>query len=577
MKSMKRSFALSMAMLLWIGCLAAPASVQGADSDIVVLYTNDVHCSIDENIGYAGLAAYKAELESAGHAVTLVDVGDAIQGGTIGTLSEGAYIIDIMNAVGYDLAIPGNHEFDYGMDQFLALTEQATFPYLSANFIDLRTGDPVLSGYQILSYGDVDIAYVGISTPETFTKSTPTYFQDENGNYIYGFCEGNNGQDLYDAVQSNVDAALAEGADYVVALGHLGTDGQSSPWMSTELIANTAGIDVFLDGHSHSTIPSQEVANKDGETVLLSSTGTGLASIGKLTISEDGLTTELISDYTEKDPATEAFINDIKSQYEELVNTVVATSNVALTILDPVTGERIVRHAETNLGDLCADAYRIVLGADIAFVNGGGIRASIEAGDITYGDIISVHPFGNMACVIEATGQQILEALELGASAYPGESGGFLQVSGMTYQIDPTVPSPVILDDHSMFAGLEGENRVKNVMIGGEPLDLEKTYTLASHNYMLKSAGDGYSMFQGCTILQDEVLIDNQVLINYIVDELNGIVGDSYSNPYGEGRITIYDGSSVPDTGDASPILWIGVLAAGVCSILMFRKKSEES
>lgn len=575
MKTKKRLFALLLAMMLCIGCLQVTAFAAEPDSDIVVLYTNDVHCGIDKNIGYAGLAAYKSEMEAAGNYVTLVDVGDAIQGDTIGTLSKGSYIIDIMNAVGYDIAIPGNHEFDYGMDQFFALTEQADFPYLATNFVDLRTGEAVFYDYAIIPYGDVNVAYIGIATPESFTKSTPTYFQDENGNYIYGFCEGNNGQDLYDAVQASVDAAKADGADYVVALGHLGVDEQSSPWMSTDVIANTTGIDVFLDGHSHSTIPSQEVANKNGETVLLSSTGTKLEAIGKLTISQDGISTELITNYEEKDPVIEAFVNDIKSQYEELVNTVVATTNVTLTTEDPVTGKRIVRHAETNLGDLCADAYRIVLGADIAFVNGGGVRANIEEGDITYGDIISVHPFGNMACVIEATGQQILEALELGASAYPGESGGFLQVSGMSYQIDPTVPSPVILDDHSMFVGLEGENRVKNVMIGGEPLDLTKTYTLASHNYMLKNAGDGYSMFQGCNLLQDEVLIDNQVLINYIVDELNGVVGEQYANPYGEGRITIYAGSDTPDTGDSFPVLWVAVLAAGAAGIVIFRKKAN--
>ena len=206
----------------------------------------------------------------------------------------------------------------------------------------------------------------------------------------------------------------------------------------------------------------------------------------------------------------------------------------------------MVRNQETNLGDLCADAYRTLLGADIAFVNGGGIRVDMPKGDISYGDIISVHPFGNMACLIEATGQQILDALELGSSAAgvgegAGESGGFLQVSGLTYEVDTTIPSAVVKDDKGLFVKVDGEYRVKNVKVGNEPLDLTKTYTLASHNYMLKSGGDGYTMFLENKILKDEVMVDNEVLIHYIVESLGGNVkaGSIYANPYGEGRIRV--------------------------------------
>lgn len=535
-------------MLLLAGCgSAAPAETPaptpaeetaylGLDNDIVILYTNDVHCGVDDNLGYTGLATVKNALEAQGKHVVLVDNGDAVQGDTIGTLSNGEYIIDIMNEIGYDVATPGNHEFDYGMDQFLALTEQANFPYVSANFVD-SDGNTVLDPYVIKDVAGVKIAFVGISTPKTITTSTPKYFQDDNGNYIYSFQQDETGEKLYAAVQSAVDAARAEGAQFVIALAHLGIEEDCSPWTSSEVIVNTTGIDAVLDGHSHSMIQGEKVKNKDGAEVLLSSTETKLAYIGCLTIKDDGsMSTTLISDNGMKE-----FIGGIQEEFEELVNTVVASTDVDLIIKDPASGERIVRVSETNLGDLCADAYRAMSGADVAIVNGGGVRADIPAGDITYGQIIAVHPFGNEMCVVECTGQEILDALELGCSKLPAESGGFLQVSGMTYTVDLNVESTVKLDENGMFVSVEGERRVKDVTIGGEPLDPEKTYTLASHNYKLKDCGDGYSMFADNVFLQDSVMIDNQVLINYIVDVLGGTVGEEYADPYGQGRITIIE------------------------------------
>ena len=535
-------------MLLLAGCgSAAPAETPaptpaeetaylGLDNDIVILYTNDVHCGVDDNLGYTGLATVKNALEAQGKHVVLVDNGDAVQGDTIGTLSNGEYIIDIMNEIGYDVATPGNHEFDYGMDQFFALTEQANFPYVSANFVD-NDGNTVLDPYVIKDVAGVKIAFVGISTPKTITTSTPKYFQDDNGNYIYGFMQDETGEKLYAAVQSAVDAARAEGAQIVIAMAHLGIEEDCSPWTSSEVIVNTTGIDAVLDGHSHSQIECEKVKNKDGQEVILTSTETKLAYIGCLTIKDDGsMTSTLISDNGMKD-----FVGGIQEEFEELVNTVVASTAVDLVIKDPASGERIVRVTETNLGDLCADAYRAMSGADVAIVNGGGVRADIPAGDITYGQIIAVHPFGNEMCVVECTGQEILDALELGCSKLPAESGGFLHVSGMTYTIDLNVESSVKLDENGMFVSVEGERRVKDVTIGGEPLDPEKTYTLASHNYKLKDCGDGYSMFADNVFLQDSVMIDNQVLINYIVDVLGGTVGEEYADPYGQGRITIIE------------------------------------
>lgn len=548
------SLVLAAAMLC---ALALPASAaEETDEGIVVLYTNDIHCTSDDGMSYASIAGYKAQMEQTYGAdnVTLVDNGDAIQGGVLGSMSNGSWIVDIMNQVGYDLAIPGNHEFDFKMDTFLDIVKnQAQYTYLSCNFVDAQ-GNPVLDAYKMITYGDVDVAYVGISTPETLTKSAPAYFQNEKGEYIYGFCQGNDGKDLYKQVQATVDAARKAGADYVVAMAHLGEDAQSSPWMSTEVIANTTGIDVMLDGHSHTVEPSKTVKNADGKDVLLSQTGTKAESVGKLVIAPDGtMTTELVA-LADVDTTSQAytdaktFIEGIQNEYKAKADEVVATSAVDLTINDPVTGQRAVRSAETNLGDLCADAYRTLLEADVAFVNGGGVRDNIAAGDITYGDIIAVHPFGNLACLVEVSGQQILDALELGSmQAGVSESGGFLQVSGLKYTIDTSIPSTVELDDAGNFVKVAGDRRVKDVQIldsetgAYTAIDPKATYTLASHNYMLKDGGDGYAMFGAANvkILKDEVMVDNEVLINYIKDELGGVVGEQYANPRGAGRIKV--------------------------------------
>ena len=518
--------------------------------DIVILFTNDVHCGIEEGWGYAGVAAYKKEMAETAD-VILVDTGDHIQGGTIGTLTTGSAIIEIMNQAGYDVAVPGNHEFDYGMDRFWELVDMANYPYVSANFN--KNGAPCLDQYEMFVLGEKNVAIVGLSTPETLTKSTPTYFQDENGNWIYDFCQETGSNDkLVKAAQDAIDAAREAGADYVIVVGHMGIDEVSEPYTSRSLVKKLSGLDAFIDGHSHSTIEAEEVEDKDGNTVLLGQTGTKLANIGKLTIAGDGtLTMELIpaSEKTEDDAETKALIDQLNEEFEELLAQVVAHTDYDLVTHDPEAGNRIVRSQETNLGDLCADAYRVMLGADIAFVNGGGVRAEIPEGDITYEQIINVHPFGNEACLVEVTGQQILDALEWGAQACTGELGGFLQVSGISFTIDTTIPTSVTKDEAGMFTGVAGERRVKDVMVGDEPIDPEATYKLASHNYMLKNQGDGFAMFgtDNVTMILDCVMVDNQVLMNYLINELGGEVPADYADPYGQGRITILTAEDVAD------------------------------
>ncbi len=597
---------------LWLALLMVLSLTTGisfsslaADRDIVVLYTNDVHCGVDENIGYAGLALYKKEMQSQTPYVTLVDAGDAIQGAPIGTLSDGGYLIDIMNKVGYDFAVPGNHEYDYGMPRFLELAGKLSCGYYSSNFMDLRTGSTVFAPYKMFTYGDTKVAFVGATTPESFTKSTPAYFQDGNGNYIYGFCEDENGQKLYNQIQSSVNSAKAEGANYVILVGHLGENGTTDRWTSDNVIKNTTGIDALIDGHSHEAY-GKYVKNKDGQDVLLTQTGTKLKEIGKLTLHTDGtISSELISQvpagagtsaYTVKngdslsriakrelgsydrwgdiyeanrgkikdpnvlavgiqlvipgksavtadgkaiDYDTDMFIKGIQAQYNETLKTVIGHTDVDLTVNDPATGNRAVRSAETNLGDLSADAYRYVLGAEIGLSNGGGIRANIKAGNITYNDTLTVFPFGNMGCVAEVTGQQIKDALEMASRNCPKENGGFLQVSGLTYTIDTSKASNVQLDEKDNFVKVNGAYRVTDIMVGGAPLDVNKTYTVASHNYMLKSAGDGMTMFKGSKIIRDEVMTDVDLLSTYIRSNLGGNVGTDYANLVGQGRITI--------------------------------------
>ena len=514
---------------------AAKAAAPG--SNVVILFTNDVHCGVNDNITVKGLAEMKCALEAAGKQVLLVDCGDALQGGAIGTLSSGEYIIDIMNELGYDAAIPGNHDFDYTVDQFINLTARARFPYVSANFVR-ADGTPLLDPYVIIEADGAKIAFVGATTPRTLITSTPVYFQNEKGEYIYSFCQDSSGETFYSAIQSAVDSARGEGADYVFLLAHLGIEAECAPYMSTDVITHTTGIDAVLDGHSHSVIKNEQVKNAIGKNVPLCSTGTKLANIGCLTINENGeINTTLINDN-----GVGSFMDGINAQFDELLNTVIAHTDFRLYITDPGTGERMVRSKETNLGDICADAYRYISGADVAIVNGGAIRDEIPAGDITYGQIISVYPFGNEMCVVEITGRELLDVLEYSVSKLPGEFGGFLQVSGMSFTVDLSVESGVVQDAESMFSCVDGERRVKDVIVGDEPLDPEKVYTLSCHSYELKDKGDGYSMFADNNFLMDSVMIDNQVLISYIIDCLGGVVGKDYADPYGQERITIIGG-----------------------------------
>ena len=523
------------------------------NGDIYILCTSDVHCGVDQGFGYAGLYEIRQSLEDQGYTTILVDDGDNIQGEALGTLTEGQISMDLMNAIGYDVAIPGNHEFDYGMPRFLELAGQANFPYISCNFN--KEGELVFDPYKIIEACGKKIAFVGVTTPETMTASTPANFQNEAGEYIYGFMQDEDGQGVYDAIQSAVDSARAEGADYVYVMGHMGLEDTAKPWRYTDVISHTTGIDVFLDGHSHDTV-QDVMKNKDGIDTVRCAVGTKMHCVGYSLITDNGIEdTGIWSWPNDIDAPTMLNIqNPIRDEVDEklagvqeILDEVVAESDADLTINDPVEKDasgnpvRMVRRAETNLGDLCTDAMRIYTGADIGIMNGGGIRANINKGQITYGDLLAVFPWSNSVCMVEATGQQILDALEWGARGIPDENGAFLQVSGLTYEIDVNVPDPCQVDADSMMTGISGKRRVQNVMVGDDPIDPAAVYTVAGQNFAMLKHGDGQTAFDGATIISSEIAIDNHVLTEYILNELGGKIGEEYADPYGQGRITIID------------------------------------
>ena len=539
--NMKKRFLLSMASSIICCCLSVSCGsnrrVSTPSQQIIVLYENDVHCGVD---GYANFAALKNEMKAAHKYVTVVSNGDFVQGGSLGASSHGRSIINIMNAVGYDYVTLGNHEFDYGIPRQKELMEALDAQCLCCNFKDLRTGKQIYEPYHIVSYGDFDVAYVGMSTPYTINSSTPTYFKDEKGNYVYSFCI----EDFYEVVQNAVNSARAEGADFVVVLSHLGDEDEGEGGInSPSMIENTYGIDVVLDGHSHSVILDSIVKNKKGQNVTLTSTGTKFQYMGKLTIGTDGkFKTELVptESYNKKDLSVLKVIDEIKEGYRKVAEQVIFTSDVKLAAFDD-QANRLVRNQETNIGNFCADAYRTVFGTDIAFLGGGSIRADLPKGDVTFNDLYTMFPFENGTCKGECTGELLLDILEFSVSIAPGEFGGFQQVSGLRFEYDSSIPSPVLYNANHDFDGVKGARRVKKVEIlnnktgNYEPLVSDKTYTFAASSYVAIDHGDGFAMMNRCTNVQDLGILDTDIIQNFLENYKNNHVGTEYAGL--EGRI----------------------------------------
>ena len=531
---------------------AEPTAETASNDEIIILFTSDIHCGVKSGFGMVGLAQIKEMFIQNGYNVLLVDDGDAIQGDALGTLTEGQAIIDLMNAVHYDVAIPGNHEFDYGMDEFFALTKKAEFPYISCNFN--KQGELLLEPYVIKEAAGKKIGFIGVTTPNTLTSSTPKSFMDEKGNYIYGFMQDKNGDLLINTIQENVDKVRAEGADYVILMGHMGNKETDEPYNSQTIIERTTGVDAFLDGHSHDT-DQVTMNNKDGEPVVRSGCGTKMEGIGYLHISpkQETINGGLISWYNaESVPELFGLHNEMSESVKEVYDALEETLKVKvgetpynLVIYDPEErtdkGDpvRIVRKRETNLSDLVSDSIRGETGAEIALINGGGIRDNIEAGDITYGDIMRIQPYSNQICISEITGQQILDCLEWGARNYPEECPGLMHPSGLTYEIDTSVEPNISVDTEGLFVSVDGEYRVKNVKVDGKPLDLKQKYRVAGADFILKYKGDGFAMFSEEDVVLDQIKLDNQTTIDYLKNTLNGVVPEEYDDPYGQGRIII--------------------------------------
>ena len=407
-------------------------------ANVVVLHTNDVHCGVTQNLHIAQITQYKHDLMKENPNVLLVDAGDALQGEPLGSLTEGAAIIRIMNSVGYDFVIPGNHEYDFGMARFLELAPQQKCGYYSCNFLDKRTGKPVLPAYKIFTMDGKKIAFVGVTTPETLVSSTPIFFQNDEGKFIYTFCEDEDGAKLYAHIQAAVDEARAEGAQFVILVGHLGTNGAIPVWSSGAVAAHTTGINAIIDGHSHEQY-SRVDKNKNGEDVVVAQTGTKLAALGKLTIQDDGkITSELVRELPAPDPAVKAIVEEELAKVDEILGQPVGEAEI--DFVTDIDGVRRVRCGETNLGDFVTDAIRATLHTDVALLNGGSFRAPIPKGTVTYKSLATTFPFSNTLVVRSVSGAQLLDALELGAMNYPEENGGFMHVSGLTYTIDARIP-----------------------------------------------------------------------------------------------------------------------------------------
>ena len=561
-----------------IGAPAASACWYGDKSDVTILYTNDVHTYIDKQspkLTYAAIADLKQSYQNAGKDVLLVDAGDHVQGTAYGSMDEGASIIKLMNAAGYDVATPGNHEFDYGMDRAKAIMKEADFPYLSCNWGDLRTTLRVLPSVKVFVRGGRRIAFVGVTTPETFTKSTPAYFMDKaQRKYIYDIQGGEDGKKLYDAVQKAIDKAKLL-ADVVIGLGHLGVDPSSSPWTSEEVIAHTSGFDAFIDGHSHTVMENKQVQDASGKAVTLTQTGSYFANVGEMTIAADGtITTKLIPTHEGMDAGIAAMQTGWVNTVDDMLGEKIAVGDSDFYVSDPATGKRRIRSAETNLGDFVADGIYTYfnevekLHCDVAIMNGGGIRADVPAGDWTFKTCKQVSPFGNVACLMSVTGKQIQDALEF-AARFAGEdgkeNGGFLQVAGATYEIHTDIPNTVQTDEKNVWIGsATGTPRVQNVKIYDKasgsylPLDPGATYALAGMNYTLRNLGDGFAMFDGAELIKDYVSEDYLVMSTYAMifdgadaaglphlssanSPLAAYPGYllNYEQPYGAGRITI--------------------------------------
>ena len=487
---------------------------------IVILYENDVHCGID---GYAKIAGLRDAINASDTAyAAAVCIGDYLQGNTTGAISKGQYIVDIMKGVGYDAVTLGNHEFDYGVPRQLELLAQVNAPVICANFYEPSKTEPIYAPYVIKQYGQKRIAFIGVVTPETMVLEGYSFY-DTNGIKLYDLCP----EKFYDVLQQTVDKARSEGVDYVVLLSHVGEDTQSLGFNSHLMVNKTKGIDIVLDGHTHSIIERDTVENLEGKKIFVTQTGTQFNNIGKLLITPDGrMTTSLIpaKDISYENAQVKATTDSIHKLVEAATSRVVAKSDYTFVVTDE-NDQWIVRGEETNAGDLVADAYRKAMQSDIAFENGGGIRNDIPAGMITYGHIIGMLPYDNLLCRIAATGEQIQQMLTRCTALVPVLDGNFPQCSGLRFTIHSKshrVSDVEVLQADGTYA----------------PIDPKKTYTVGLTDYNHKGGGL-FECFKKCPVVFESTTRYYEALADYLINTLGGDTGTAYAKP--QGRITIVE------------------------------------
>ena len=508
---MKKYYFILLAMMM-------SCHVAMAQKSIVILYENDVHCGID---GYTKMAGLRDAISRADTAyVGAVCVGDFLQGNTTGAISKGQYIVDIMRYMDYHALTLGNHEFDYGVPRMVQLLEQVNAPVVCANLYEAGEPQPMYAPYVIHQYGDKKVAFVGACTPETMILEGYSFY-DTNGILLYDLKQ----KTFYQLIQQAVDEARKAGADYVVLLSHVGETTQSMGFNSHLLVNHTRGIDVVLDGHSHNIFENAKATNLDGKEITVTQTGTQFANVGKLVITPEGrFITQLMKgkDIPYENAKVTAITDSIRQMVKAVTSKVVAKSDYTLVVSDE-NDQWIVRAEETNAGDLVADAYRYAMKADIGFENGGGIRNDIEAGDITYGDIIGMLPYDNTLRRISVTATQLKEMLTRCTSLVPVLDGNFPQCSGLRFTVHSkshTVSDIEIQQEDGSYA----------------PIDMQRSYSVALTNYNHEGGGF-FDSFKKCPVLQESTLRYYEALSDYLTKVLGGTTGEVYAQP--QGRIKI--------------------------------------
>ena len=552
-KSLIPIFIVSLVSTTLFSCGEDTPKVQ--DKDISIIYTTDVHCAVDTNLGYAKVDAYRNSLKETNY-VALVDSGDYLQGEFIGAISKGEYVMEIINEMDYDVLTIGNHEFDYGIDILKDRLTSFKGEVVSCNFSYIGEKEnklDMIKPYVIKEYGIKKVGFLGITTPATPTTSNPNTFI-EDGKVAYDF-GAKTAQDFYDLIQTNIDNCKSDGADYIIALAHLGNQDSNKPFSSIDVINNTVGVDAFLDGHSHTDLPWRKEKNKDNIDTLLVDAGYKLNEFASLTISKEGeLSYEFITTYDDVDTDMAAFIDSVQAKADEKGKKVVTNIDIDLD------GEKnYLRTREAPIGDMIADAYRYFGDADIGVINGGGIRAGLRKGDVTFEDIMNVHPFENSLIKKKTKGSTIRDYLEftsMKVTDVPAENqfGAFAQVSGLKYTIDTSIESSVTTSTGGKFISVDGPRRVKDIKVleNDTYVDLvdSKEYTIASHNFLLDNGGDGFALFTEDETIPTPFLLDTDVLTNYINDVLHGELASKYSKV--DKRITI-----LPEGGDDGRIITI--------------------